>query len=1192
MSWETRAIDFSSIPAVNDNPDFQIRITLDDASSPGTGNNKYDNIKLNGDLIVACPSSDDFSMSTATGTYDSSSFVGVSGVEWIYNDARDEGTYGIDAEGLILRRAGSSSIEAFIPGGMGVFSFEYRKAFTNSNERQLELLVDGQQVAVSPEFGAFSGADATVYTFSHPVNTLEDVNITIKNVGTTATNRHVTIDNISWDCPVVYHWLPTSGTHDYNIASNWDPPRNTPENHDILIFDSGGSSVANNVATDTVGQVIVENTDISFMLVSGFGAQEYTIQGVPGADDFKVDLNSAFTFDSDVDFDLLIAQGATAEIYGDITMTSSGNSANHRFLTEDIGSVVFKNGASFTQGPQSGGNVFGTSGDNNVVVFESGSVYIERSGGNPFGKTQPDSKVEFQTGSTYRHEKGVIPSIAGRAYANMEFNFNGTLGFLSGSVSGVDLTCDDFTILQGDLDFNYSTINAPLNLNINGDLSIAAGSNLYLQPDDVAASSSIRLMGSATQNISGAGNIHIGQYGKLEIGNDINLNSPLNIYGLLELQSAVINTNNNLTIASDSESTGIIDDFSAGYTGTLNGDVTVERYVTNPNNGFHFVGSPVAAANLSDWGGEFSISATNGGSNNAQVIPAADCSDTVIAANSPYGGLFDYREDQVTDCRFSGWHVRTSGTVLNAQGFAGIIPSGTTIDLSGLANTGNITSYDLTRTNTNTSTHQGFNMLANPYPSPVEWTDVATANTGIDGTAYLFETSGAYNGTFQTINDITGGTIGSSQAFQVEVLNIGSTNVDFINNMRRTTGNNDFLRQSQPYDSRLILELQGNGFADRTIVAYADDFTSGYDRSFDAKKLKSNHGQPTIYTFSNPDIEKQSINAIANSDKFQVLPIGFIAGTSGNYTITASDLNTFDPMEMLFMEDLKEGIVHNLREGDYNFNANKNEAHHRFNLHLMPAPEIVGQKVNCDLEPGSIHVDFSGFQINGQNFDWDKLQLKDSLGNPLQEVQNPANLVQFPNLQAGEYELYLEMGNYNANKIIEIEALAFVEADYNMDKTVAEPGETVAFTNLSFGAADYEWDMGDGTVLYNSLNPTHTYLDEGIYTVTLSANSDDCTDQFSSNIEIRSKATFIADLEGNAVHIYSYASTIVVEGENLAEKDIRVFNMLGLEMNIDYNQRTANRAEIQMPMAASGVYFVKVQGNSKVYSSQVFIESN
>jgi hypothetical protein len=89
-------------------------------------------------------------------------------------------------------------LEAVIPGGIGTFSFEYRKAFTGISERQLELIINGVQVATTPVFGP-TEPDPTIYTFTvNNINSEGNVTVKIKNVGTTTTNRQTVIDNIEW----------------------------------------------------------------------------------------------------------------------------------------------------------------------------------------------------------------------------------------------------------------------------------------------------------------------------------------------------------------------------------------------------------------------------------------------------------------------------------------------------------------------------------------------------------------------------------------------------------------------------------------------------------------------------------------------------------------------------------------------------------------------------------------------------------------------------------------------------------------------------------------------------------------------------------------------------------------------------------------------------------------------------------
>jgi hypothetical protein len=144
--------------------------------------------------------SEDFtnSVDVLTGSYVDGTFEGNNGVTWNYGHSRNEGDYPIDGAGIMLRRASDSFLEATLSGGVGTFSVEFRKAFTGTAERQLELIVNGSILATSEIIGTASGADETIYTFTANVNQPGDVTIKIKNVGDTSTNRQTVLDNITW----------------------------------------------------------------------------------------------------------------------------------------------------------------------------------------------------------------------------------------------------------------------------------------------------------------------------------------------------------------------------------------------------------------------------------------------------------------------------------------------------------------------------------------------------------------------------------------------------------------------------------------------------------------------------------------------------------------------------------------------------------------------------------------------------------------------------------------------------------------------------------------------------------------------------------------------------------------------------------------------------------------------------------
>lgn len=60
-------------------------------------------------------------------------------------------------------------------------------------------------------------------------------------------------------------------------------------------------------------------------------------------------------------------------------------------------------------------------------------------------------------------------------------------------------------------------------------------------------------------------------------------------------------------------------------------------------------------------------------------------------------------------------------------------------------------------------------------------------------------------------------------------------------------------------------------------------------------------------------------------------------------------------------------------------------------------------------------------------------------------------------------------------------------ANFSMDKTTAETGETITFTNSTHHATNFVWDFGDGNTS-SKKNPTHAYTDAGDYDVKLTSS--------------------------------------------------------------------------------------------------------
>ncbi len=133
--------------------------------------------------------------------YVDGSFTGQNGIVWHYYHVTGEQTFPIDGKGLLLRRSDAPSrvISGEIPGGIGSFSVQMRKAFIGAGDRQVELFVNGVSKGTSQTFGGATGGDDTIHTFSvADINVSGAVTIEVRHITGGSSSRQLVIDNLSW----------------------------------------------------------------------------------------------------------------------------------------------------------------------------------------------------------------------------------------------------------------------------------------------------------------------------------------------------------------------------------------------------------------------------------------------------------------------------------------------------------------------------------------------------------------------------------------------------------------------------------------------------------------------------------------------------------------------------------------------------------------------------------------------------------------------------------------------------------------------------------------------------------------------------------------------------------------------------------------------------------------------------------
>lgn len=277
------------------------------------------------------------------------------------------------------------------------------------------------------------------------------------------------------------------GTGDWNVAANWTPPRTTPATDDMLVFSSGDSVAVTNVPTQTIGRLVVTAGSTVALRCSSPAA--LTISGRAGAD-LDLPAGSRLVLDGTSDLSLMLGAAATGIVGGTIYVWNS----SHRILVATPGALVFTGGSSVTIGTAFTGSLFGTGAVGssvNSVVFQNGSLFAQASGGNPFGVSVPNSVVIFQGGSRYRVDGPLTLAMTGRTYADFEYN-SPSVSTVTGSLP---FNLDSLVVRRGTLNLNLAGGGA-----IRGGIRVNGGAALNLNP--ASGTPTYSLSGSTPQAVN------------------------------------------------------------------------------------------------------------------------------------------------------------------------------------------------------------------------------------------------------------------------------------------------------------------------------------------------------------------------------------------------------------------------------------------------------------------------------------------------------------------------------------------------------------------------------------------------------------------------------------------------------------------------------------------------------------------
>jgi hypothetical protein len=540
------------------------------------------------------------------------------------------------------------------------------------------------------------------------------------------------------------------------------------------------------------------------------------------------------------------------------------------------------------------GNIInnGTINSNSGTTIFGGTTAISGSSVSSFNNVTVSNTLTAPSGSM---------NIAGNFVNNGTFlHNNGSINFNNNTtISGSSPTSLYNTTISGVFTAPSGTLSIAGNL-VNSGGTFNNNNGTVLFNGTVAAQS---ITGSYTFN-----NMSISNPSR------VNNNGTINLIGTLALVSSG-------QFDADGAGSGIFVLRSLGVTSggriaalttpaNFSGIVTIERFVNGPDS-WRYLSMPITNGNAGTWQTHFPV--TGNFSN-----PSPNGVNGVVSSTAASITFWNAATQAYVNVGSGGTTASTSLSNLVGYSAYTYLSGDFTISATGTPRTGNAT----------VPVSTGFNLVPNPYPSPVDWDNMN--RTGFTNTVYIR----VANNVFATyvagagaINEPFGGWTGeiaTGQAFWVE--STGATSLSLTESVK--SGNQyQFLREGEP--SNLIrIALSSASQRDETIIWFPEGASSDFDNDFDASKMRNGY-------YSSEDDKGSYINLATRvgNKEYAINGLGKISCDNpikllvtdvkqGSHTLTFQGLESLDLGYQVVLVDRYAKIEKNVTEGtEYEFSV-------------------------------------------------------------------------------------------------------------------------------------------------------------------------------------------------------------------------------------------------------------------------------
>ncbi|MDO7875287.1 Ig-like domain-containing protein [Hymenobacter sp. ASUV-10] len=446
----------------------------------------------------------------------------------------------------------------------------------------------------------------------------------------------------------------------------------------------------------------------------------------------------------------------------------------------------------------------------------------------------------------------------------------------------------------------------------------------------------VGLGGTTLSNMLGSSRVRFWNLTVGANGAQVSTSAGTSVRRLLTLTANLTTNGNDFVLESDAAVTGLV--YNNG--GVISGNVTVQRYIaptTNAGAGYRHYSAPVSTA-------------TVGSLATAGFTPVVNPAYNSLAQPgfaAPFPTVYGYDQSRLSltndlDFFSKGWVSPASlGDQLTVgQGYSVNISGGQTLAVTGPQNNGTYTQTLARGPVRGTPDQAGWQLVGNPYPAPLNYAQVTAADRpNLDGTMYVYASSGPYTGTYGFYNNGIGNIspiIAQSQGFFMRV-STGQTSgsLTFRNAQRVTSYTNPTYQRTNTTRPLVQLDLQGANAADPLYVYFEQGATAGPDAEFDAVKLANPSGLNLSAVAGNVEM---AIDALPLPGATAVtVPLQVRVPATGTYTLHAASIVNLPAGMVAYLRDRQTGTVQDLsQQPDYSFAFNAAYTGVRFELFFTP----------------------------------------------------------------------------------------------------------------------------------------------------------------------------------------------------------------------------------------------------------------